>query len=70
MEQQHNPAIYGNTIVWQDIRNGNWDVYIYDLSTKKEIHTTSSANQMNPSIYGNKVVYEDDTSGGRDILYV
>jgi beta propeller repeat protein len=23
-----NPAIYGNTIVWQDIRNRNCDVYI------------------------------------------
>jgi beta propeller repeat protein len=63
-----NPAIYGNTIAWEDYRNGNCDVYIYDLSTKKEIHTTSSANQMNPAIYGNKVVYEDETSGGRDIF--
>jgi beta propeller repeat protein len=62
-----NPAIYGNTIVWQDNRNGNWDVYIYDLSTKKQIHTTTSANQTNPAIYGNKVVYEDDRNGGPDI---
>ena len=50
-----NPAIYGNTIVWQDKRNGNWDVYIYDLSTKKEIHTTNSAYQTDPAIYGNRL---------------
>jgi beta propeller repeat protein len=31
------PAFYGNTIVWQDDRNGNWDIYIFDISTKEQI---------------------------------
>ena len=62
-----NPDIYSNTIVWQDNRNGNWDIYIYDLSTRKEIHTTNLANQTVPSIYGNKVVWEDERNGGHDI---
>ena len=35
------PAIYSNNIVWQDNRNGNWDIYIQDLSTKKQTHTTN-----------------------------
>ena len=26
------PAIYGDKIVWQDKRNGNWDIYMYKLS--------------------------------------
>ena len=62
-----NPAIYGNTIVWQDSRNGNSDIYIYDLSTKKQIHTTNPSNQTDPAIYGNKVVWADDRNGGSDI---
>jgi beta propeller repeat protein len=62
-----NPDIYGNNLVWQDNRNGNWDIYIYDLSTKKEIHTTNFANQTVPAIYGNKVVWEDERNGGHDV---
>jgi beta propeller repeat protein len=55
-----NPAIYGNTIVWQDSRNGNLDIYIQDLSNKKQIHTTNPAYQTVPAIYGNTVVWADD----------
>ena len=62
-----NPDIYGDKIVWQDNRNGNWDVYIYDISTKKEIHTTNKSDQINPAIYGNLVVWEDERNGGHDI---
>ncbi|AKB74938.1 cell surface protein [Methanosarcina lacustris Z-7289] len=51
---QINPVIYGDKIVWQDNRNGegwdeygrpdgNWDIYMYDLSTKTEIHTNNTS---------------------------
>jgi len=58
-----NPVIYGNKVVWQDNRNGNWDIYIQDLSTKKQTHITNQADQINPAIYGNKVVWEDHRNG-------
>jgi beta propeller repeat protein len=62
-----NPDIYGNKIVWQDNRAGNWDIYIFDLSTKTEIHTTNTTDQINPAIYKNLVVWEDERNGGHDI---
>ena len=61
------PVIYGNNIVWQDNRNGNWDIYFFDLSTKKETHTTNQSDQVNPAIYENKVVWQDSRNGNYDI---
>ena len=62
------PAIYDNKIVWQDKRNGNWNIYMYDLSTKKETQiTTNKFDQINPDIYGNKVVWQDERKGNWDI---
>ena len=55
--------IYGNTIVWTDWRNGNADIYIYDLSTKNEIYTTNQSDQCEPAIYGSKVVWTDTRNG-------
>src|SRR5665647_647185 len=61
------PVIYGNKIAWQDDRNGNWDIYMQDLSTKQQIHTTNLANQVHPAIYGNNVVWEDYQNGNPNI---
>ena len=67
------PAIYGDRIVWQDYRNGypgngNWDIYMYDLSTSKETRiTTNESWQENPEIYGDRIVWEDGRNGNNDI---
>jgi beta propeller repeat protein len=76
--------IYGDRIVWADNRNekdqvdysadlysgraGNWDIYMYDLSTSSETQiTTNESTQFDPVIYENKVVWEDNRNGNWDI---
>lgn len=54
------PRISGNRIVWQDKRNGQWDIYMYDLSTSTETRlTTNTAEQLQPDISGHWVVWAD-----------
>jgi beta propeller repeat protein len=56
------PKIYNNRIVWEDERNGNWSIYLYDISTKRETHiSTNESSQRSPAIYGDKIVWEDDS---------
>ena len=53
-------AISGDRIVWADYRNGNYDIYLYDLLTDTESQiTTDSANQYGPAIYGDLIAWSD-----------
>ena len=65
---QLNPAIYGDLIVWEDYRNGNWDIYMYDLSTGTETQiTTDPSYQGVPAIYGDLIVWYDYRNLNLDI---
>jgi beta propeller repeat protein len=48
-----NPDIYGSTIVWQD-RDGNWDIYGYNLKTLKNFSSRVRWHYSPPSIYVTK----------------
>jgi beta propeller repeat protein len=62
------PAIYGNMVVWVDCRNGNEDIFGYDLSTEKEFQITfNEKSQKSPAIYKTMVVWEDNRHGNWDI---
>jgi beta propeller repeat protein len=65
---QHHPAIYGEKIVWEDWRNRNGDIYMYDLSTGAETPICTAAhNQGSPAIYGDKIVWADNRYMNWDI---
>jgi beta propeller repeat protein len=62
------PAIYGDIVVFEDNRNGNWDLYGYNLSTSTEFPIcTNAGDQMRPKIYGSIVVWYDTRNGNWDI---
>lgn len=49
-------------------RNGNWDIYGYNLIEKEEFQiTTDSSDQRNPAVYGDIVVWTDDRNNNEDI---
>ena len=65
---QYDPSIYGDIVIWQDYRNGNSDIYGYNLQTQEEFPICVDPNgQVDPEIHGNIVVWEDLRSGTTDI---
>ena len=67
---QSHPALYNNIVVFQDNRNGNWDIYGYDLVTGKEFPIcTDPYDQQNPAIYETIVVWDEFRHGADDRIY-
>lgn len=55
-------------VVWEDHRNGNADIYGYDVTTGKSfIVCDQVAQQVAPRISGDWVVWQDDRDGNWDI---
>ena len=63
-----NPRISGDLVVWWDGRNGDRDIYGYDLSRKVEFRiTTEDGDQDEPDVSGNLVVWTDHRGNDTDI---
>jgi len=63
-----NSALSNGKIVWQDNRNGNWDIYLYNLTTKTERPIVTLLSQQDfPSISGDNVIWSDTRNGSWDL---
>jgi len=61
-------AMDGDYIVWADERNGNFDIYAFQISTATEFPVTLAAgSQLAPQISGDYVVWQDHRDGDADI---
>ena len=66
---QGEPAISGSTIVWADKRRGDWDIYGYDLTTRREfVVVGGTGDQLWPAVSGSIVVWADDQAGDWDLF--
>jgi beta propeller repeat protein len=57
------PSIFGDNVVYSDLRNGQYDIYRYDISTHTEqplFDVPSKTGRSWPKIYGNNVVYREN----------
>jgi beta propeller repeat protein len=62
------PAIYEDRIIWLEVDNGNQAIYMYNLSTGKEIQIAAIKSYIyRPAIYGDRIVWSDGSNGKFDI---
>ncbi|HMK46037.1 MAG TPA: hypothetical protein VK436_05380 [Methanocella sp.] len=66
--RQYSADISGSKIVYDDNRDGNWNIYMYDDATGKERQLTNEPHdQMSPQICGDQVIYMDNRNGDWNI---
>ncbi len=70
---QLHPAVSDGVVVWQDDRNGNWDIYgatidcATDTAGPATPICTAAGDQTSPDVYCGFAVWQDDRNGNADI---
>jgi beta propeller repeat protein len=65
---QTHPRVSRTRAVWQDFRNGRWDIYLKDLSGgASQLIPSASPDREHPAVDGNIVVWQDYRNGNWDI---
>lgn len=66
--RQGSPAVSDNIVVWVDERNGDSDIYGYNMATRTEFTVcVAPGEQRAPRVSGNTIVWQDLRNGNRDI---
>lgn len=53
--------MYQDKVVWVDKRDGNWDIFMYDLTSQQEVRITNDpTDQFDPKVCGNRIVWLDN----------
>jgi beta propeller repeat protein len=67
---QQLPDLHGSLLVWQDNRDGSWDVFMLDLAGGSPANLTSGqpADQQAPRTDGRFVVWQDRRNGNWDVF--
>jgi beta propeller repeat protein len=67
-DTQKNPAVGDDAGVWRGRRDGDWDIYAYDLDEGREYAVCAApGDQTRPDVYGDTVVWQDSRRGQWDI---
>jgi len=62
------PRVSGTLAVWQDMRNGQWDIYLKDLAVgASRLIPSTSLDRERPAVDGTVVVWQDYRNGNWDI---
>jgi len=73
LADQDNPVMgemegAGAFFLWEDNRDGNWDIFIKYLDSSDEVNLSDNPNdQRHPRTWQGKVVWEDNRNGNWDI---
>jgi len=61
---QWSPVVSGDSYVWEDTRNGDYDIYGYNVTSGKELRVCLAAgDQTEPEISRGVVVWQDNRNG-------
>ncbi len=66
-ETQSAPDIDGNRIVWEDYRDGQYDIYLWDGLSENRLNMQLD-DQKSPAVSGDLVVWEDYRTGNAEIF--
>jgi len=68
--EARNPGVGERYVAWEDARNGNWDIFVYHISSATQLQLTDDpSSQLGAKVYRRQVVWTDYRFGSADVFY-